>query len=123
MPGNDDTPDCCKSPISVQWHEADELNGPETAGWCINLGGDICDRIVINFCPNCGRDLNTLTAAMATHQHVGWTGKSCPDCNGTGKCEDTKSCLSCSGTGDEYGPIKSGGECLDDECPLRAGTL
>jgi DnaJ-class molecular chaperone len=38
----------------------------------------------------------------------GWTGRKCPECNGTGEVPTEHShgaCRGCGGTGEEYGPI------------------
>lgn len=64
-PQNHDEPDCCDLPVFVEWCEADKINGPEKAGWCIWIGSEVSDPVVINFCPNCGKKLVVDTADTA----------------------------------------------------------
>jgi DnaJ-class molecular chaperone len=36
---------------------------------------------------------------------MGWTGRDCPACKGTGENEEARRCGACAGTGEEYGVI------------------
>ncbi len=46
-------------------------------------------------------------ARIQSETKEGWTGKKCPQCNGTGENDEAQSCSACCGTGDEYGKIEA----------------